>query len=186
MTFDSYQVTHRLSHQVSFHIKVQTMGKNIILTVIDEGASTCIMFISCWKAISSLKLNTSATLLKASDGHMFQPHGIISALPIDLGGKTIYVDVEVVDAPLEYNLLLERTWFYKMTAILSSVFRVIRIPHQGKIVMIDQLTLCTRDLGSNAGSNVPFVGNTQQSYMNVGVGMFKDHGSHGFHRKAKG
>jgi hypothetical protein len=39
--------------------------------------------------------------------------------------------------------------------------------------MIDQLALCTPDLGSNAGSNVPFVGDTQQCYINVGAGMFK-------------
>jgi hypothetical protein len=32
---------------------------------------------------------------------------------------------------------------------------------------------CTPDLGSNAGSNVPFVGDTTQSSLNIGVGMFK-------------
>jgi hypothetical protein len=120
------------------------------------------------------KFDTSATLLKSFDGHMFQPHGIITTLPIELGGKIVFVVVEVVDAPLEYNLLLRCTWFYEMTAIVSSVFRVLHFPHQGKIVTIDQLAFCTPDLGSNVGSNVPFVGDTQQSYMSVGVGMFKD------------
>jgi hypothetical protein len=59
------------------------------------------MFISGWKAIGSPKFNTSATLLKDFNGHMLQPHGIIIALPIELGGNIVSVDVEVVDAPLE-------------------------------------------------------------------------------------
>jgi hypothetical protein len=139
-------------------------GKKHLRIVVDEGASTCIMSISCWKALGSPKLNTSATLLKSFDGHMFQPHGIITTLPIELGGKTVFVDVEVVDAPLEYNLLLGCTWFYEMTAVVSSVFRVLCFPHQGKIVMIDQLVFCTPDLGSNVGSNVPFVGDTTVLY----------------------
>jgi hypothetical protein len=81
-------------------------GEKHLRTVVDEGASTCIMSISCWKALGSPKLDTSATLLKSFDGHMFQPHGIITALPIELGGKTVFVVMEVIDAPLEYNLLL--------------------------------------------------------------------------------
>jgi hypothetical protein len=148
-------------------------GEKHLQTVVDEGASTCIMSISCWKAIGSPKLDTSATLLKAFDGHMFQPHGIITTLPIELGGKTVFVVVEVIDAPLEYNLYSEHTWFYEMTVVVSSVFRVLHFPHQGKIVTIDQLVFCTPDLGSNVGSNVPFVGDTHKSYMHVGVGMFK-------------
>jgi hypothetical protein len=87
--------------------------------MVDEGASTCIMSISCWKALGSPKLDTSATLLKAFDGHMFHPHGIITTLPIELGGKIVSVVVEVIDAPLEYNLLLRCTWFYEMTTIVS-------------------------------------------------------------------
>jgi hypothetical protein len=69
--------------------------------MVDEGTLTCIMSISFWKAVGSPKLNTSKTLLKYFDGHMFQPHGIIIALPIELGGKTIYVSMEFINAPLE-------------------------------------------------------------------------------------
>jgi hypothetical protein len=83
--------------------------------MVDEGVSTCIMSISCWKAIGSSKLDTSATLLKSFNGNMFYPHGIIIALPVELGGKTISIVVEVFDAPIDYNLLLRHTWFYEMT-----------------------------------------------------------------------
>jgi len=44
--------------------------------------------------------------LRAFDGHCFEPHGIIVAFPVELGGKTVSFEVEVVDAPLDYNILL--------------------------------------------------------------------------------
>jgi hypothetical protein len=93
--------------------------------VVDEGASTYIMAIYCWKSIGSPKLDMFSTMLKAFNAHMFHPHGIITALPIKLGGKTIFIVVEVFNVPLEYNLLLECTWFYEMSAVVSLVFRVL-------------------------------------------------------------
>jgi hypothetical protein len=69
------------------------MGKDIFQNMVDEGTLTCIMSITCWRAIGSPKLETSATLLKSFDGHMFHPHTIITALPIDLGGKIFFVGV---------------------------------------------------------------------------------------------
>ena len=45
-------------------------------------------------------------MLKAFDGHAFKPHGIVPSFPVMLGGKTMNVEVEVVDAPIDYNLLL--------------------------------------------------------------------------------
>jgi hypothetical protein len=111
MTFDSSQVNYRIFQQVSFQIIVLLLGKNFYQKVVVEGASTCIMYISCWKALVSAKLNTFETLLKEFYGHMFQPHGIIIALIIELGGNTVSIDVKVVNAPLEYNLLLDLTWF---------------------------------------------------------------------------
>jgi hypothetical protein len=61
-------------------------------------------------------------MLRSLDGRGFHPHGILQSLPIQLGGKTINFDVEVVDAPLDYNLLLGRSWFYAMTIVALSVF----------------------------------------------------------------
>ena len=56
---------------------------------------------------------------------------------MELGEKTISIDVEVVDAPLDYNLLLGRSWFHAMIAVTSSVFCTIQSPHQGKTFTID-------------------------------------------------
>jgi hypothetical protein len=91
-----------------------------------------------------------------------------------LGGKTVTVDVEVVDAPLDYNLLLGRSRFYAMTTIASSVFRCVQFPHQGKIVTIDQLDFCTTDARAPATNNIPFLGDHKITYESVGVGLLKD------------
>ena len=64
------------------------------------------MSYSYWQALGSPTLAASQTVLKAFDGHLFTPHGIITTFPIELGGKTIIVEVKVVNAPLDYNLLL--------------------------------------------------------------------------------
>ena len=76
-------------------------------------------------------------MLKAFDGHIFKPHGILTTFPAEIGGKTICIDVEVIDAPLDYNLLLGHTWFYTMKAIASTFFRLLCFPHPGKIVTIN-------------------------------------------------
>ena len=78
--------------------------------------------LTCWRALGSPELVTSPTTLKAFDGWGFQPHGLISALAVELGEKTISIQVEVVDAPLDYNLLLGRNWFYAMTVVASTLF----------------------------------------------------------------
>jgi hypothetical protein len=39
---------------------------------------------------------------------------IIPSFPVQLGGKTMCVEVEVVDVSLDYNLLLGRSWTYAM------------------------------------------------------------------------
>lgn len=76
-------------------------------------------------------------MLKAFVDHTFKPHGIIVVFLVELGGKTVSIEVEVVDAPLDYNLLLGRSWFYAMMAVVSSVFGVLCFPHQGKVVIFD-------------------------------------------------
>ena len=71
------------------------------------------------------------------------PLGILPHFPITLGGKTIYIDVMVVQGPLDFNLLLGRDYFYAMKAVVSTLFRVMHFPHDGKIVTIDQLSFIT-------------------------------------------
>ena len=72
----------------------------------DEGASTCVMSLSCWKCLGSPEIVPSQSMLKAFNGHVFKPHGIVPSFPVTLVGKTVNVEVEVVDAPIDYHLLL--------------------------------------------------------------------------------
>jgi hypothetical protein len=131
------------------------------------------MSLSCWKGLKSPSLNKSPTMLHGFDGQVFHPHGLLQSLAIQLGGKTIIVYVEVVDAPLNYNLLLGRSWFYDMTTVASSVFRCVQLPHQGKIVSIDQLDFCTPDACALVTNNIPFLGDHSVTYESIGVGLLK-------------
>jgi hypothetical protein len=57
---------------VTFQIVMAyTTTKNIFRTVVDEGASTCVMSLACWKAIGQPVLSPSPTLLTAFDGCSF-------------------------------------------------------------------------------------------------------------------
>jgi hypothetical protein len=83
----------------------------------------------------------------------------------------VCVKVEVVNAPLDYNLLLGRSWTYAMHAVVAKLFRVVLFPHEGRIVTIDQLSFFRTD-PSSGESMVPMIDNPQPSIVNVGVGLF--------------
>jgi hypothetical protein len=95
------------------------------------------MSLTHWKAIGSPTLSQSLTMLTAFDGHSFSPHGILPTFPVHLGGKTVEVDVEVVDAPLDYNLLLGHNWTYSMISVVFPIIHTLCFPHDGKIMTID-------------------------------------------------
>ena len=66
-----------------------------------------------------------------------QPLGILQMLPITLGGNIVYIDVTVIQGPLDFNLILVCYYIYVMGALVSSLFRVMCFPHEGRIVTID-------------------------------------------------
>jgi hypothetical protein len=80
------------------------------------------------------------------------------------------VEVEVVDAPLDFNLLLGRSWTYAMQAMVATVLWVLLFPHEGWIVTIDQLSFSRPD-PALAESTVPMIDNPQPDIVNVGVGL---------------
>jgi hypothetical protein len=162
----------RLPYYVVFHIVVaytmKTFTQNIFCMVVDEGTSTCVMSLACWNAISQPIFSSSPTLLTYFDGCSFRPHGIIPSLPVQLGGNTVCALVEVVDAPINYNLMLGRSFTYYMHAVVSIVFRVFLFPHEVQIVSIDQLSFSHPDPSSRT-SKVPMIDNPQPSVINIGV-----------------
>ena len=87
-----------------------------------------------------------------------QPLGTLPQFPVTLGGKTVFIDVMVVQDPLDFSLLLGRDYVYAMKAIVSTLFRVISFPHDGRIVTIDQLSCIGPDwVTSLSGSYMPTV-----------------------------
>jgi hypothetical protein len=68
------------------------------------------------------------------------------------------VEVEVVNAYLNYNLLLGRSWTYAMQVVVAKVFRVLLFPHKGQIMSIDQLSFSRPDPSSGV-SMVPMIDN---------------------------
>jgi hypothetical protein len=64
-----------LPYHVAFQIVVayptKTFTQNIFHIVVDEGTSTCIMSLVCWKAIGPTILSPSTTLLTTFDSHSF-------------------------------------------------------------------------------------------------------------------
>ena len=67
----------------------------------------------------------------------------------------IAIEVEVVDAPLDYNLLLGQNWMYSMQAVASSLFRVVCFPFNGKIVTIDQTSFKNPSVNASLGASIP-------------------------------
>ena len=73
------------------------------------------------------------------------PLGILPQLPITLEGKTVCIDVMVVQGPLYFNLLLGRDYVYAMKFVFYTLFRVMYFPHDGNIMTIDHLSFVKHD-----------------------------------------
>jgi hypothetical protein len=176
ITFDLDNCDPRLPAAVAIQIPVKIRNIIVHRCIIDEGASTCIMSKSVWQKLGSPELLPSAITLRAYDGRSASPEGIFQNVPIELGGKTVLIDIEVIEAPLEYNILLGRTYMYAMKAVASSIFRTIMFPHNGKIVTIDQVTHYEPNPSASLDNILPLIHTNQDMHplIEMGPGMFKD------------
>jgi hypothetical protein len=130
----------RLPSYMPFHITVQVCGRDVPQTLIDEGSSVSILSSIAWQALGCPPLAPVTQNLLAFNRRTSQPLGILHQFPVTLGGKTIFIDVMVVQDPLNFSLLLGRDYVYAMKAIVSTLFRVIYFPHDGRVVTVDQLS----------------------------------------------
>jgi hypothetical protein len=135
---------HLPSH-IPFQITVQIHGWDVPQTLIDEGESVSILSSVAWYALGCLQLAPVTQNLLAFNRRTSQPLGILPQFQVTLGGKTIFIDVMVVLDPLDFSLLLGRDYVYAMKALVSTLFRVISFPHDGRIVTIDQLSFIDPD-----------------------------------------
>jgi hypothetical protein len=72
---DTTDLKPRMPYHIVFHIVVsypmKIFTRNIFRTVVDEGASTCLMSLACWKVIGQPVLSPSPTLPISFDDHSF-------------------------------------------------------------------------------------------------------------------
>ena len=67
------------------------------------------------------------------------------------------IEVEVVEAPLEYNLLMGRNWMYSMQVVASSLFLIVCFPFNKKIVTIDQTSFKNPSVTTSLGASILIV-----------------------------
>jgi hypothetical protein len=129
-----------------------------------------------WQKLGSPEIIPSAITLRAYDGRPSSPEGLFQNVPVELGGKTILIDIEVIDAPLNYNILFGHSYMYAMKAVTSSVFRTMMFPHNGKIITIDQVSHYEPNASSNIDNILPFVHTNPDAYLLIEMGprIFKD------------
>jgi hypothetical protein len=72
----------------------------------------------------------------------------------------VEVEVEVVDAALDHNMLLGHNWTYAMISTMSFVFHTLCFPHEGKIVTIDQLSFAYSSPNASLGPSIPVIDNS--------------------------
>jgi hypothetical protein len=130
----------RLPSYIPFQITVQVCGRDVTKTLIDEGSSVSILSSIAWQALGCPPFAPVTQNLLAFNRRTSQPLGTLPQFPITLEGKTVFIDVMVVQDPLDFSLLLGRDYVYAMKAIVSTLFRVISFPHNGRIVTVDQLS----------------------------------------------
>jgi len=52
----------------------------------------------------------------------------------------VLTNVEVVNSPLDYNIMLGQRFVYAMKFMAFYVFHIMMFPHEGKVVTIERLT----------------------------------------------
>jgi hypothetical protein len=132
-------VEPRLPSSAPFQIRVEVNSTNIYRFIMDEGASTSILSSSVWKVLGSLELVSSSHELLDFERRPSEYLGVLPQLPISLGENTVYVNVIVVQGPLDFNMILGNDYVYAMKVVVSTLFRVMHFPHNGSIVTINQL-----------------------------------------------
>jgi len=104
--FDRNNITKtHLPLDIPFQISVGVSDKDIFHTIV-EGASISILSSTAWQVIGSPQLVPTTEKILVFNRRPTRPLGIILQLPITLERKIVYINVMVVQGPLDFNLLL--------------------------------------------------------------------------------
>jgi hypothetical protein len=98
-----------------------------------------------WQALGCPPLAPVTQNLLDFNKRTSQPLGTLPQFPVTLGGKIVFIDVMVVQDPLDFTLLLGQDYVYAMKFIVSTLFRVIYFPHDGRVVTVDQISFIDPD-----------------------------------------
>ena len=91
-------------------------------TIVDEGASISILSSITWKSIGSCNIEPTYIQLLVFNRSISEPLGVLPQFPITLGGKTINIDVMVMQGPLDFNFVLDCDYIYSMKVVVSTLF----------------------------------------------------------------
>jgi hypothetical protein len=91
-----------LPSYIPFQITVQVCGRDVPQTLIDEGLSVSILSSIAWQALGCSPLALVTQNLLAFDRRTSQPLGTLPQFPVTLGGKTVFIDIMVVQDPLDF------------------------------------------------------------------------------------
>jgi hypothetical protein len=130
----------RLPSHIHFQITVQVCGQDVPQTPIDEGASISILSSFSWQALRCPPLVLITQNLLSFNRRTSQPIGTLPQFLVTLGGKTVFIDVMVVQDTLDFSLLLGQDYVYAMKVIVSTLFCAISFPHDGQVMTVDQLS----------------------------------------------
>jgi hypothetical protein len=130
---------------------------NICHTIVDEGASISILFSTDCQALGSPQFVLVNQNLLSFDKRASESLGILPQLHVTLEGKTVNIDVMIVQGPLDFNLLLGCDYVYAMKSIVYTFFRMMYFPSNGNIVTIDQFSFIGPHMMTNhlTSLNVP-------------------------------
>jgi hypothetical protein len=139
----------QLPSHIPFKVTVQVCGQVVPQTLIDEGSYVSILSSIAWQALGYPQLVLVTQTLFTFNRRTSHPLGILPYFLINLGGKTFFIDVMVVQDPLDFDLLLGRDYVYSMKVIVSTIFPMISFPHDGRMVDIDQISFIGPNLTIN-------------------------------------
>ena len=97
ISFDQSNLTEsRLHSIVPFQIVLNVTARWMLCTIIDEGASVSMLSSTAWKGLGSPHLVPATDQILAFNQRPTAPLGTLPYLFITLGGKTVCIDVMVV------------------------------------------------------------------------------------------
>jgi hypothetical protein len=90
-----------LPSHIPFKITIQVCGRDVPHALIDEGSSVSILSSIAWKDLGYPQLVPVTQTLFSFNIITSHPLGILPQFPVTLGGKIVFIDVMVVQEPLD-------------------------------------------------------------------------------------